>query len=66
MNQLFFYAGALDATSNHSKLLEFYRLDKEIEQWYDTYSYKELFHSFEFACMNARAKNILRQLQAIN
>jgi len=62
MNQLFIYAGGLDVSSNHAKLQEFWKLDKEIERMYDTMSYKELFHSLEFAVMNCRAKSLIENL----
>lgn len=62
MNVLFVYAGALDLQSNHSKLREFWHLDREIAQWQETKSYKELFHSLEYAVMVARAKQIINDL----
>lgn len=64
MNALFIFSGALDleSQSNHAKLMEFRRLDSEIAEWQKTKSYNELFHSLEFAVMNARAKQILKQL----
>ncbi len=67
MNALFVFAGAndLESESNHSKLKEFYRLDNEIAQQQETKSYKELFHSLEYALLNARAKFILKQLDIL-
>lgn len=68
MNKLIFYGLALDVNplSNHSKLREFYEIDKEIEHWQKTKSHEELSHSFEYALMKARAKQILKQLNIIN
>lgn len=38
MNMLFIFSGAkdLESSSNHNKLQEFHRLDKEIEYWQET------------------------------
>lgn len=63
MNMLFIYAGALDINSNHAKLQEFWRLDAEIAHWQETKSYKELFHSLEYALMLTRAKQIVKSLR---
>lgn len=67
MNTLFIFGGAIDQLekSNHSKLMEFFRLEKEIETMYDKMSYKQLFHSFHFAVLNTRAKSLLEQLNII-
>lgn len=67
MNALFAYSGAIDleSSSNHNKLQEFHRLDKEIEYWQETKSYKELFHSLEYTLLNVRAKQILKQLNIL-
>lgn len=67
MNALFIFAGAkdLDCKSNHSKLMEFYKLDKEIENQYNTKTYKELFHSLEFTLLKIRANQILKSLNLI-
>lgn len=68
--KLFLYAGAMDLadSGNHSKLMEFYKLDKQIAERYD-YNYENdisSFHDFELALMVSRAKYILRQLDIIN
>ena len=67
MNNLFVFAGALDVqnVSNHAKLMEFFRLDKEIDEMQDKHSYKELFHSLAYAVLRARAKIILEQLNIL-
>lgn len=62
MNALFIYGLALDLPTNHAKLREFWRLDKEIAHWQETKSYKELFHSLAYAVMVARAKQIINDL----
>ena len=64
MNNLFLFAGAkdLESESNHTKLMEFYKLDAEIAYWYESKSYKERFHSLEFTLMKVRAKYLLIQL----
>lgn len=62
MNALFIFAGALEMESNHARLQEFWRLDKEIAHWQETKTYKELFHSLEYSTMLCRAKMIVKQL----
>ena len=62
MNALFFFTGGLDLQSNHARLREFWRLDNEIKEMQDEMSYKELFHSLEFALLNCRAKQIIKEL----
>jgi hypothetical protein len=62
MNALFFFTGGLDLQSNHAKLREFWRLDREIAHWQETKNYKELFHSLEYALMLTRAKQIVKSL----
>jgi len=68
MNNLFVFAGAkdLESNSNHSKLIEFYRLDSEINHWQETIEYEQLFHSLEYTLMRVRAKELLKQLDIIN
>ena len=68
MNNLFVFAGAkdLESNSNHSKLMEFRKLDSDINYWQETKEYKELFHSLEYTLMLVRAKSLLRQLDLIN
>lgn len=62
MNVLFIYAGAMDLTSNHALLQEFWRLDAEIAQWQETKTYKELFHSLQYSIMLCRAEQIIKLL----
>lgn len=62
MNALFFFAGAGDLQSNHSRVMEFWRLDKQIAKMEDEMSYKELFHSLEYAILNVRANQIVKEL----
>jgi len=51
--------------SNSALLRHFYQLDNEIHDLYETVDYSLLFHSFEFAIMNATAKQLLRKLNVI-
>lgn len=62
MNALFHFAGADDLKSNHSRVMEFWRLDSQIAKMEDEMSYKELFHSLEYAILNIRAKQIVKEL----
>lgn len=64
---LFAFSGALDleSKSNHAKLTEFRKLDSEIERLQETKSYKELFHSLEYALLRVRAKTLLKQLNIL-
>lgn len=62
MNALFVYAGGLDVESNHARLKEFWELDAEIAEWQDKKSFKELFHSLQYALMVCRAKMLVEQL----
>lgn len=67
MNKLIFYGLALDVSpvSNHSKLKEFYNLDKEIADKLKSQSPKESFHDLSLAVMQVRAKQILKQLNIL-
>lgn len=75
---LFFYGGAMDIKplSNHAKLMEFYKLDKEIDELQNKLLNKWLsakkkdnvpcpFNNLELTLMKARAKMILRHLNLI-
>ena len=62
MNKLFVFAGGLDLESNHARLREFWRLDKEIAEMQDKMSFKERFHSLAYAVTVARAKSIINYL----
>lgn len=67
MNTLLFYCYALDAkpNSNHAKYMQFKELDKEIKQWQEEKTYKELFHSLAYSLMLVRAKKLLKQLDIL-
>jgi len=54
-----------NSESNTALLRRFYQLDNEIHDLYETVDYSVLFHSFEFAVMNATAKLILRKLNIL-
>jgi hypothetical protein len=45
--------------SNHSLLMEFYQLDKDISHNYETRTYKACFHDLSLYFMEARATAIL-------
>ncbi len=62
MNALFIFAGALDLETNHARLAEFWRLDREIAKLDEEMSYEARFHSLEYAALRARAKFIVKQL----
>lgn len=47
--------------SQHSMLMRFYQLEKDIEAAYDE-SYKKAFHSFPVYCMEIEARAILKAL----
>ncbi len=51
-----------DGQSQHSMLMEFYQLDNEIEQAYNTRSYKDNFHDLNLFMKQARAKALLYAL----
>lgn len=48
--------------SQHSLLMEFYQLDKDIEHNYNTRSYKDCFHDLNLYLKQARAIAILYAL----
>ena len=67
MNKLLFYGFALDAKadSNHAKLMEFKRLDDEINEKLERQSFKDSFHDFSLVMMKVRAKQLLKDLNII-
>lgn len=63
-----FIASTLDQVnhvSQHSMLMRFYALEREIEHEYDTKSYKECFHNLSLYFMEIEARAILRALNII-
>lgn len=48
--------------SQHSQLMRFYELDKEIAKNYNTRSYKECFHDVNLYFMEIEARAILKAL----
>lgn len=63
--ELFTISNISNPETNSALLRRFYQLDNEIHHLYETVDYSVLFHSFEFAVMNATAKQLLRKLNVI-
>lgn len=63
--ELFTTSNTSNPESNSAILRRFSQLDNEIHDLYETVDYSVLFHSFEFACLNATAKQLLRQLDIL-
>lgn len=51
--------------SQHSMLMRFYALEKEIDNNYETRSYKECFHDLSLHFMEIEARAILKTLDII-
>lgn len=51
--------------SQHSMLMRFYALEKEIEETYNTKSYKECFHDLGLYFKEIEARAILKALDII-
>ena len=51
--------------SQHSMLMRFYALEKEIEHEYETKTYKECFHNLNLYFKEVEAKAILKALDII-
>jgi len=62
MNKLFEFASGKDVPTNHAKIQEFWRIDKEVAEMEERLSLIELFHSLEYALLKVRARNIVKQL----
>lgn len=55
----------VNVVSQHSMLMRFYSLEKQIEDYYNNKSYKECFHSLELYFMEIEARSILKALNIL-
>lgn len=55
----------VNEVSQHSMLMRFYKLEKEIDHKYETQTYKECFHDLNLYFMEIEARAILKALDIL-